>query len=522
MEDRTVIEWDKDDLDALGILKVDVLALGMLTCLRRGFDLLRMHYGMTCSRPRRSASRRMRKPSTHALARRYDRRVPDRKPGADVDAAAAQAAEILRSRDRGRDRAARSDPGRHGASLSAPPAAAWRRSSYPVARPITATGRTEGGARQDARRAAVPGTGDAHRHRGGRIHAGRSRPAAPRHGDVQAGSAPSTVFRDKLVEGMASRGYPRDFAERCFQPDRRLRRIRLSGKPCGELRAARLCLGLDQMPLSRTCSRRRCSTASRWAFTPPPRSCATRRSMASKSGRSTSMHSDWDCTLEAGDDRRRVRTRLHPRHADDARRYPRHACDAARLSPDQRLCRSRRPSDRAAARRRLRFGARPVAAHRTSTAALERLAAADAFRSLGLDRREALWAVRALRRSGDKDDLPLFARVQHAGARARRGAAADAARASRWSRTIATCICRSRRIRCRSCARELDRRGILRHEQLADDAVGPARDRGAAWCWCASGRAAPTGVIFMTLEDETAHRQYHRVAKGVRGLSARS
>jgi error-prone DNA polymerase len=41
--------------------------------------------------------------------------------------------------------------------------------------------------------------------------------------------------------------------------------------------------------------------------------------------------------------------------------------------------------------------------------ALERLADADAFRSLGLDRREALWAVRGLRRAGDKDDLPLLA-----------------------------------------------------------------------------------------------------------------
>ena len=40
MEGRTTILWDKNDLDALGILKIDVLALGMLTCLRRGFDLL--------------------------------------------------------------------------------------------------------------------------------------------------------------------------------------------------------------------------------------------------------------------------------------------------------------------------------------------------------------------------------------------------------------------------------------------------------------------------------------------------
>ncbi len=46
MKDRTVIEWDKDDLDILGMLKIDVLALGMLTCLRKGFDLLKTHYGV--------------------------------------------------------------------------------------------------------------------------------------------------------------------------------------------------------------------------------------------------------------------------------------------------------------------------------------------------------------------------------------------------------------------------------------------------------------------------------------------
>ncbi|MEI4232181.1 error-prone DNA polymerase [Roseovarius sp. D22-M7] len=45
MADRTVICWDKDDIDALGILKVDVLALGMLTCIRKAFDLLHQHRG---------------------------------------------------------------------------------------------------------------------------------------------------------------------------------------------------------------------------------------------------------------------------------------------------------------------------------------------------------------------------------------------------------------------------------------------------------------------------------------------
>ena len=44
MEDRTVICWDKDDIDALGILKVDILALGMLSCIRKGFDLIAQHH----------------------------------------------------------------------------------------------------------------------------------------------------------------------------------------------------------------------------------------------------------------------------------------------------------------------------------------------------------------------------------------------------------------------------------------------------------------------------------------------
>jgi error-prone DNA polymerase len=44
MEERTIVSWDKYDIEALGMLKVDVLALGMLTCLAKGFELLRQHY----------------------------------------------------------------------------------------------------------------------------------------------------------------------------------------------------------------------------------------------------------------------------------------------------------------------------------------------------------------------------------------------------------------------------------------------------------------------------------------------
>ena len=49
MENRTLICWDKDDISALGILKVDILGLGMLTCIRKSFDLIKLHHGCAFS-----------------------------------------------------------------------------------------------------------------------------------------------------------------------------------------------------------------------------------------------------------------------------------------------------------------------------------------------------------------------------------------------------------------------------------------------------------------------------------------
>jgi error-prone DNA polymerase len=46
MEDRTCIEWNKDDIDALGFMKIDVLALGMLTCIRKAFDIAKEKYNL--------------------------------------------------------------------------------------------------------------------------------------------------------------------------------------------------------------------------------------------------------------------------------------------------------------------------------------------------------------------------------------------------------------------------------------------------------------------------------------------
>ena len=51
MPERTFVEWDKDDLDALGILKIDVLGLGMLSCLRKALDLVEQHYPSSFTSP---------------------------------------------------------------------------------------------------------------------------------------------------------------------------------------------------------------------------------------------------------------------------------------------------------------------------------------------------------------------------------------------------------------------------------------------------------------------------------------
>ncbi|HVY16273.1 MAG TPA: error-prone DNA polymerase [Rhodopila sp.] len=68
MKDRTVLEWDKDDIDALKLLKVDVLGLGMLSCLHRGFDLVSRHHGETLT----LTSVPQDCPKTYAMLRKAD------------------------------------------------------------------------------------------------------------------------------------------------------------------------------------------------------------------------------------------------------------------------------------------------------------------------------------------------------------------------------------------------------------------------------------------------------------------
>lgn len=136
-----------------------------------------------------------------------------------------------------------------------------------------------------------------------------------------------------------------------------------------------------------------------------------------------------------------------------------------------------------------------------SPAVLERLAQADAFRSVGLDRRKALWAVRALRRAGDKDDLPLFARVQTPELepdvalppmRLGEHVVADYRHLHLSLKAHPASFLR----------RDLDRRGILRNERIAT--IPSGRKVSVAGVVLVRQRPGTAkGVIFMTLEDET-------------------
>ena len=189
----------------------------------------------------------------HDPARRHDRRVPDRKPRADVDAAAAAAGRILRSSHRGRDRAAGPDPGKDGASLSAAARSACARPDeepdYSSPAPSTATRtsckdilkKTLGVPlfQEQAMRIAIVAAKFTPPEADG--CAARWRPSSA--------SARSRFSRTSSFDGMMRARLRSGIRGELLQPDPRLRRIRLSGKPRGELCQPRLRLVLDEVLL---------------------------------------------------------------------------------------------------------------------------------------------------------------------------------------------------------------------------------------------------------------------------------
>ena len=206
MEDRTVICWDKDDIDALGILKVDVLALGMLTCIRKGFDLIAEHHGTRYTLATLPAE----DPAVYDMLCRADSLgvfqvesraqmsfLPRLRPRCFYDLVIEVA--IVR-------------PGPIQGDM-VHPYLRRRRGEEKVEFPSDALGR---GAGQDARGAALPGAGDADRdHRRGLLARGGG-PAAPRAGDLQERRHHPHLPRAVPRRAWRENGYPAEFAERCF------------------------------------------------------------------------------------------------------------------------------------------------------------------------------------------------------------------------------------------------------------------------------------------------------------------
>ena len=172
MANRSVLQWDKDDCAAIGLVKFDLLGLGMLSALHYAVDLVAEHEqkagGLRHARPGGAGGLR------DAAAGRLGRGVPGRVEGADGHSAAATAADVLRPGRGGGADPARPDPGQLGAPV------------HPAAQRVGAGHLRPSGdgtvAGQDPGHPAVPGTTDATGGRRGRVRRRRGRPTAPGDG----------------------------------------------------------------------------------------------------------------------------------------------------------------------------------------------------------------------------------------------------------------------------------------------------------------------------------------------------
>jgi len=208
--------------------------------------------------------------------------------------------------------------------------------------------------------------------------------------------------------------------------------------------------------------------------------------------------SNWDCTLEPSGP---AASRLHRRHADmQSVIRTRHAM---RLGLRQIAGFPEKEAKRIEEVRGEGFPSLREFWLRTklSIGMLRRLAEADAFVSLGLDRRKALWELRALRRMGDKDDLPLFARVPLSNCEpdAELPPMPPGEQVLEDYRHLHLSLKAHPLVFLRDA---LDRRRILRNEMLSE--ISSGRRVTVAGLVLVRQRPGSAESIFMTIEDETA------------------
>jgi len=391
MEGRSVIEWDKDDLDALGLLKIDVLALGMLTCLRKGLDLLARHYGVT----HRLSSIPAEDQPVYAMVSRADTvgvfqiesraqmsMLPRLQPCCFYDLVIEVA--IVR-------------PGPIQGDMVHP---YLRRrmgkeaADYPSQELEAVLGKTLGVPlfQEQAMKIAI-------------VAAGFSGAEADQLRRAMATFKRAGLvgkFRDKMIAGMTAKGYARDFAERCF---RQIEGFGTYGFPESHAASFALLVYASAWLKCRYPDVFACAllNSQPMGFYAPAQILRDAREHGISARPADVNASCWETTLEDG-----ARGPLHPAHAGmEADIQGR--C-ALRLGFQQIKGLGEDEMRRFVAQRGAGYDSVRDAWLRggLSPAAVMRLAEADCFASLGLARRDAVWAAAGLNRAGDRDDLPLL------------------------------------------------------------------------------------------------------------------
>ena len=462
MEDRTVIEWDKDDIDALGLLKVDILALGMLTAIRKAFGLIEDHrggkltlanvpvedgqvYEMLCRADAIGVFQVESRAQLNFLPRMQPRKFYDLVcEVAIVRPGPIQGGMVhpFINRRQGKEKAEDLGPAM-----------------------MEVLGRTYGVPlfQEQAMQIAVVAAGfspaEADRLR-------RSLATFKRMGTIGS-------FRDRFIGGMLARGYDAEFAARCFAqiegfgsygfPESHAasfaRLVYISAWLKHHHQAIFTCALLNAQPMG---------------FYAPAQLIRDARDHGVEVRPVSVNHSEWDCTLERRPDDA-LALRLGFRQIKGMREEDAGWIVAARGNgyPDvESLWR--------------RAGVHPDA--------LERLAEADAFACLGQNRRDMLWQAKALRAP---KPLPLFGMDGEGGAEP----SVHLPQMTLGQEVIEDYL--ALRLSLRAHPLELLRPNLaesLPHQQLSE-AKGRATVTGLVITRQRPGTAS--GVVFLTLEDET-------------------
>ena len=490
MEDRTVIEWDKDDIDALGILKIDVLGLGMLSCVRKAFDLMQVHEGETLT----IATVPQEDKATYDMlcvadavgvfqveSRAQMNFLPRMKPRTFYDLVIEVA--IVR-------------PGPIQGDMVKP--YIRRRNGDEKPEPFGSeleqvTKRTLGVPlfQEQALQIAVVGAGFSAEEAD---HLRRSLASFRRMGTIG-------THRDKFINGMLGKGYDQEVAERCFSqiegfadygfPESHAAAFAMLAYVSAWLKchhpAIFACALLNSQPMG---------------FYAPAQIVRDAREHNVETRPICVNHSEWNNTLERRPDGR-LALRLGFRQIKAFREEDAGWIVAARGNgyPDPEAL-------------WLRAGLRPDV--------LTRLAEADAFSDMGLARRDALWAVKAIR---DHNPLPLFNDPID-------GEAINEPQTHLPVMQLGEEVVEdyvSTRLTLRAHPMELLRPslpGLVTHDSLKHIAVGRYSVCGLVITRQRPGTAS--GVIFLTLEDETGvsnvvvwpkvYERFRRVVMGGRLL----